>query len=183
MGGGHKHNGSWPSATLAGLLIDRTSLTVFCLNFQTHGMLNTKKDKEIKMAFPVREPPLYYIIFISNSFVDNKIFISTMPCGHLFISPIFPTNIFISKKNYKPPSILMVAPLLDEDFRSILTNIISCATQVCCDRKLFLLFLFVLCSHFNVLLVLVFQMAIVARVLVTRWHGTLMACQRAQGHL
>ena len=29
-----------------------------------------------------------YIIFISNSVVD-KIFISTMPCDHLFISPIF----------------------------------------------------------------------------------------------
>ena len=45
---------------------------------------------------------LYLIIFISTSFVD-KIFISTMPCGHLFILPIFPTKIFISIK-LQPPS-------------------------------------------------------------------------------
>ena len=48
-----------------------------------------------------------YIIFISTSIVD-RIFISTMPCGHLFIPPIFPTQLFISKKLH--PSILMVPP-------------------------------------------------------------------------
>ena len=37
-----------------------------------------------------------YIVFISTSFV-NTIFMSIMLCGHLFISPIFPTTIFISK--------------------------------------------------------------------------------------
>ena len=38
-------------------------------------------------------------------------FISTMPCGHIFISLIFPTKIFISKE-LQPASILilMVAP-------------------------------------------------------------------------
>ena len=34
--------------------------------------------------------------------------ISTMPCSHLFISPIFPTKIFIYKKIH--PSIPMVPP-------------------------------------------------------------------------
>ena len=39
--------------------------------------------------------------------------ISTMPCGHLVISPIFSTKIFCPKKlQPPPPSILMVAPLL-----------------------------------------------------------------------
>ena len=43
------------------------------------------------------------IILTSTSFVD-KIFISTMPCGHLFIiSSIFSTKIFISKKLQPPP--------------------------------------------------------------------------------
>ena len=37
---------------------------------------------------------LYYIF--STSFVD-KIFISTIPCGHLFISPIFHKNIYLKK--------------------------------------------------------------------------------------
>ena len=41
-----------------------------------------------------------YIIFISNSFVD-KIFISTMLCGHLF-RPISP-SLFFHKNIYPPP--------------------------------------------------------------------------------
>ena len=49
-----------------------------------------------------------YIIFISTSCVC-KICISTISCGHLFISPISPTKIFISKNS--TPSIQMVAPL------------------------------------------------------------------------
>ena len=51
------------------------------------------------------------IIFISTSFVD-KIFISNMPnWGHLFISPIFPTKIFISKKLQPPPPYFNGGPL------------------------------------------------------------------------
>ena len=33
----------------------------------------------------------------------DKIFISTMPCDHVFISPIFPTKIYIYKKRQAPP--------------------------------------------------------------------------------
>ena len=44
---------------------------------------------------------IIYIILISNCFVD-KTFIPNMPCGHLFISPIFPTEIFISEKLCSP---------------------------------------------------------------------------------
>ena len=42
-----------------------------------------------------------YIILILTIFVD-KIFIFTMPYGHLFISPIFTTKILITKKLQAP---------------------------------------------------------------------------------
>ena len=41
--------------------------------------------------------------------------ISTMPCDHLFISPIFPQQ-YLFKKKSSPPSILMVAPLLCSNY-------------------------------------------------------------------
>ena len=42
-----------------------------------------------------------FLIFISLHLGIGCI--STMPCGHLFISPIFPHKIFISKKLQPPP--------------------------------------------------------------------------------
>ena len=53
---------------------------------------------------------MYLLKFTSTSYVD-KIFISTMSCGHLFISPNFPNkNIYFQKTPAPPPHILMAAP-------------------------------------------------------------------------
>ena len=38
--------------------------------------------------------------------------LSTMPCGHLFLSPIFSTKIFIYKNNPAPPPYSNGGPLI-----------------------------------------------------------------------
>ena len=55
-----------------------------------------------------------YARFIWTSVV-NEIFISTLPCGHLSISPIFHTTKCLFKKTPPPPTpgILMVAQLVE----------------------------------------------------------------------
>ena len=54
-----------------------------------------------------------YIIFLSTAFLD-KIFISTMPCGRLFMSPISQIYVFLYLKKLQVPqySTVMLVPLI-----------------------------------------------------------------------
>ena len=55
----------------------------------------------------------YFTMEIESFIFHLRIgYISTIPYAHLFISPIFPTKIILSK-NLQPPSILMVSPLVN----------------------------------------------------------------------